>query len=121
MTDCAKYLNGSSSKHVFQWILLTFIGYYGGARYDGSLTGIYHGSCAGKSTIGSWDQQYRDDTRQYIEGQMDTYEAMTEGWVFWNFKTESADEWSLFALLDNGIFPNPVTSRAFPPMCGNYH
>ncbi|KAH8672138.1 putative Exo-beta-1,3-glucanase [Tricladium varicosporioides] len=105
MTDCAKHLNG----------------YGNGARFDGTLTGQFHGTCADKTRISNWSSWYRDDSRKYIEAQLDAFEYNTQGWVFWNFKTESADEWSLFALMDNGIFPNPVTNRAFAPICSNYY
>lgn len=105
MTDCAKYLNG----------------YYSGARYDGAMgCSTFYGSFAGMSSITAWDQDYKNDTRMFIEGQMNTFEANSQGWIFWNFKTETADEWSLFALLNAGLFPSPVTSRNFPPSCDKY-
>lgn len=94
MTDCARYLNG-----------------YGiGARYDGSYnkngeTSYYVGSCAGKSDISSWDQGLRDGTRNYIQAQINAFNQNTNGWIFWNFKTESAAEWDFFRLVDAGIWP----------------
>jgi glucan 1,3-beta-glucosidase len=106
MTDCAPYLNG----------------YNVGARYDGSYPGsTSHGSCAGKSDISTWSQTFKDDTRGYIEAQLEAFEATTQGWVFWNFKTEGAHEWDFFALLDNGVFPSPITSRKFGMICSNYN
>jgi glucan 1,3-beta-glucosidase len=102
MTDCAKYLNG-----------------YGvGARYDGTFPGsTFVGSCEGKSDIGSWTQAYKDDTRGYIEAQIATFEAKTQGWIWWNFKTEGAGEWDAFALIDAGIFPQPLTSKKSDFIC----
>jgi glucan 1,3-beta-glucosidase len=106
MTDCAPYLNG----------------YNVGARYDGTYPGSSsHGSCAGKSDIRTWSQEFKDDTRGYIEAQIEAFEATTQGWVFWNFKTEGAHEWDLFALLDNGVFPNPITQRKFGMICSNFN
>ncbi|KAF2758595.1 glycoside hydrolase [Pseudovirgaria hyperparasitica] len=104
MTDCAKYLNG-----------------YGvGARYDGSYPeSTYKGSCADFNDLNNWDQQLKDDTRMYIEAQLDAFEAKTQGWVWWNFKTEGAAEWDMFRLVEAGIFPNPPTSRKFGPVCNN--
>jgi len=101
-TDCAKYLNG-----------------YGiGARYDGSYPGsFYVGSCATKSNIAAWDDTQRNDVRQYIEAQLTVFEERTNGWIFWNFKTEGAGEWDAFALIDAGIFPQPLTDRKFPAPC----
>ncbi|KAF2091189.1 glycoside hydrolase family 5 protein [Saccharata proteae CBS 121410] len=102
MTDCAPYLNG----------------YGRGARYDGSYEDApWTGSCSGVSDIGTWDQGMKDDTRWYIETQMDAFEKI-DGWIFWNFKTEGAAEWDLFGLLDAGVFPNPPTDRKFASVCG---
>jgi len=37
--------------------------------------------------------------------------------VFWNFKTEGSPEWDAFRLIDNGIFPQPLTDRKFSQIC----
>ena len=104
MTDCAKWLNG----------------YRIGSRYEGQVPGSWYvGSCANKGDISTWSQQMRDDTRSFIEAQMDSYEEYTRGWTFWNFKTEnsSAGEWDAFALIEAGIFPQPLTSRTYDFTC----
>ncbi|KAK4627002.1 Glucan 1,3-beta-glucosidase [Fulvia fulva] len=102
MTDCAAALNG----------------YGTGARYDGTFPGSsYVGSCQNINFMETWDQQFRDDTRGYIEGQMESFERNTEGWFFWNFKTEGAPEWDAFRLIDAGIFPQPLTDRKFGAIC----
>ncbi|KAF2170079.1 glycoside hydrolase family 5 protein [Zasmidium cellare ATCC 36951] len=102
MTDCAPALNG-----------------YGiGARYDGTYPGSWYvGSCQNINFIETWDQQLKDDTRGYIEAQMETFERYTEGWFFWNFKAEQAPEWNAFALIDAGVFPQPLTDRKFGSIC----
>jgi len=102
MTDCAAALNG-----------------YGiGARYDGTYpNSTYVGSCANINFMETWDQQFKDDTRGYIEAQLETFERYTRGWVFWNFKTEGAPEWDAFRLIDAGIFPQPLTDRKFGAIC----
>jgi len=69
------------------------------------------------NNIANWPQSYKDDTRGYIEAQMEAFEQKTQGWIFWNFKTEAAHEWDAFALLDAGVFPNPVTERRFGAIC----
>ncbi len=103
-TDCAPALNG--------WGM--------GARYDGTLGGSsYVGACGRQNDISQWDQDLRDDTRRYIEAQLDTFERHTQGWIFWNFKTEGAAEWDAYRLIDAGIFPQPRSSRYFPPACAN--
>ncbi|KAF2001913.1 glycoside hydrolase family 5 protein [Amniculicola lignicola CBS 123094] len=104
MTDCAGYLNG----------------YMQGSRMEGTFPGSRRvGSCSGKSgRVSSWSQSWKDDTRKYIETQLDAFEAKTDGWVFWNFKTEGgAGEWDLFQLLDGGVFPQPITQRKFGKFC----
>ncbi|KAF1985546.1 glycoside hydrolase family 5 protein [Aulographum hederae CBS 113979] len=104
MTDCAPALNG----------------YNVGARYDGTFPDSSPiGSCAGWSNIGTWDQTRKDDVRGYIEAQLEAFEQKTQGWVFWNFKTEAAHEWDWGVLSDNGVFPNPVTDRKFGAICNN--
>jgi aryl-phospho-beta-D-glucosidase BglC (GH1 family) len=67
MTDCAYALNG-----------------YGvGARYDGTYPKSKRvGSCQNINNIQTWSQTFKDDTRGYIEAQMESFEAHTQGWVF---------------------------------------
>lgn len=73
MTDCAYALNG-----------------YGiGARYDGTYPGSsYVGSCTSKLNINLWDGTMKNDTRGYIEAQLDTFEHYTQGWTFWNVSSK---------------------------------
>ncbi|KAJ4332766.1 glucan exo-1,3-beta-glucosidase [Didymella glomerata] len=107
LTDCAKHLNGFAT----------------GSRMEGSYAGAsYIGSCDGKSgRVDSWSQDWKDSIRRYIEVQLDAFEARTQGWVFWNFKTEgSAGEWDLFQLLDGGVFPQPLGDRKFERYCTNF-
>ncbi|KAL9625462.1 MAG: hypothetical protein Q9160_000525 [Pyrenula sp. 1 TL-2023] len=102
MTDCAPALNG----------------YNVGARYDGTYTDSkFVGSCDGKSWINTWDDTFKNDMRGYIEAQLDVFERQTNGWIFWNFKTESAAEWDLFRLMDAGVFPQPISDRKFSTIC----
>lgn len=102
MTDCAAALNG-----------------YGiGARYDGTYPGsTYVGSCANINFIDTWDTTFQDDTRGYIEAQMETFERYTQGWIFWTWKTEASPEWDASRLIDAGIFPQPLTARKFGAIC----
>ncbi|KAI4194451.1 MAG: hypothetical protein LQ346_003679 [Caloplaca aetnensis] len=82
-----------------------------GARYDGwypNSTRI--GSCDNINFIDTWSQQLKTDTKLYIAAQISVFEQKTNGWVFWNFKTEASPEWDLFRLLDNKIFPQPLDS-----------
>ncbi|KAF2690019.1 glycoside hydrolase family 5 protein [Lentithecium fluviatile CBS 122367] len=106
MTDCAPHLNGFRK----------------GNRYEGSFSGSWWmGSCQGKSgRVKDWSWEWKDDVRRWIETQIEVFEGRTNGWVFWNFKTEgSAGEWDLFQLLDEGVFPQPLTERRFGKYCTN--
>ncbi|KAL8960085.1 MAG: hypothetical protein Q9193_003155 [Seirophora villosa] len=95
MTDCAAGLNG--------WQI--------GARYDGWYPDSNRiGSCDNINYIDQWSDQLKNDTQLYIAAQISVFEQKTEGWVFWNFKTEASPEWDLFRLLDNKIFPQPLDS-----------
>ncbi|USP76212.1 glycoside hydrolase family 5 protein [Curvularia clavata] len=97
LTDCTKWLNGKDR----------------GARYDGTFEGSSRvGSCDGKysGTVANLSGDYKNDVRRYIEAQLDAFE-MANGWIFWTWKTESSPEWDMKALLANGVFPQPLTSR----------
>ncbi|KAL8740803.1 MAG: hypothetical protein Q9190_006529 [Brigantiaea leucoxantha] len=95
MTDCAAGLNG--------WHI--------GARYEGYYPGSKHiGDCNSRNFIETWSDQLKTDTRLYIQAQIGVFEQKTDGWIFWNFKTEASPEWDLFRLLDNQVFPQPLTN-----------
>ncbi|KAL9600947.1 MAG: hypothetical protein Q9219_002882 [cf. Caloplaca sp. 3 TL-2023] len=95
MTDCAAALNG----------------WHVGARYAGYYPNSTRvGSCDNINFIETWSQQLKTDTQLYIAAQISVFEQKTDGWVFWNFKTEASPEWDLFRLLDNKIFPQPLDS-----------
>lgn len=102
--SCAKWLNGLGK----------------GARYDGSLPGFTRvGSCDGKSTgtVAALSADDKYNIRRFIEAQLDAYEQRT-GWFFWTWKTEGAPEWDMQDLLQNGLFPQPLTNRVYPNQCG---
>jgi glucan 1,3-beta-glucosidase len=104
-SDCAKYLNGFGI----------------GARYDGTYPGTsFVGECGWQNDLSQWPASYKDDTRRYIEAQIAAFESKTQGWFWWNFKTESAAEWDAFQLIDAGIFPtikNGAVEYKFDTIC----
>ena len=96
------------------------IGLGRGARYDGTFPdSTFVGSCETISNLITWPDWYRNDIRHYVEVQLDAFESRTNGWFFWNFKTEGAAEWDLFQLLDAGLFPQPLDDRKFDRICGD--
>lgn len=82
-------------------------GYGRGARYDNTFPGSYYiGSCAGKSgPVSTWSADWKAATSNYIQNQRWAFEKYTQGWIVWNFKTESAADWSVLSLIDAGVWP----------------
>lgn len=96
ITDCAKYLNGRGI----------------GSRYDGTYPGSSKmGSC--KGLTGSADN-FSNDYKQYLKRVFDTQRNVYEtgsGWIYWTWKTESADEWSYQAGLQYGWITRNLNSK----------
>lgn len=102
--DCAKYLNGRGR----------------GARYDGTLDGsTVHGNCypfTGSRT--RFSAEYKTFLRQFYEAQVSSFEQGGQGWFYWTWKAEDADEWSYQAGLAGGWIPTDPSTRAYPNICG---
>ena len=73
------------------------------------------GSQGQTSNSSSWNEATKQETRKYIEAQLDTYEAHSSGYFFWSAKGPGA--WSYLDMSAAGVFPNPITSRSFPGIC----
>jgi len=90
-----------------------------GARWDNTYAqgGEYHGSCT--TFTGSYQNfspDYKVFLRQYWEAQVDLGES-TQGWVYWTWKNENADEWSYQKGLEGGWIPQDPTQRLYPGIC----
>jgi len=104
-TDCALWLNGRG------------IGSRWDNTYPQTSTSMYHGSC--KNLTGSYSgfsKEYLKFLRQYWEVQVDIGERV-QGWVFWTWKAENADEWSYQKGLEGGWIPKDPTNRLYPGIC----
>ncbi|KAJ3744418.1 glycoside hydrolase family 5 protein [Lentinula detonsa] len=103
-TDCALWLNGRGV----------------GARWDNSYNGgPANGSCNGwTGNYTSFSNDYKTFLRQYWEAQVDIGES-AQGWVYWAWKTESADEWSYQKGLEGGWIPADPTERMYSDPCSN--
>lgn len=105
ITDCATWVNGVDV----------------GARYDGSYynttlfttTADLNGVCQSQNEISQWTEDYRISVRQFIEAQLATYESQTNGWIFWNWKTENAPEWDYLKLKEANLFPTPFNNYTY--------
>ncbi|KIJ50980.1 glycoside hydrolase family 5 protein [Sphaerobolus stellatus SS14] len=103
ITDCAKWLNGRNV----------------GARWDGTYPGQTQvfGNCSGLSGDSSqFADDYKTFLRQYWEVQVDAGEAVN-GWIYWAWKTEEADEWSYQKGLEGGWIPQDPSQRLYPSIC----
>lgn len=102
--DCAKYLNGRGV----------------GARYDGTRDGSTKlGDCGpftGSRT--KFSAEYKTFMRQFYEAQISSFEQGGQGWFYWTWKAENADEWSYQAGLAGGWIPTNPSTRAYPNICG---
>lgn len=102
LTDCALWLNGVGR----------------GARWSGNYDNSpYIGLCDAYTEASNWTDEYRANVRKYIEAQLDAFE-LTGGWIFWNWKTESAIDWDMLQLISEGVFPQPFSDRQYPNQCG---
>lgn len=73
--------------------------------------------CANNDDIAYWSDERKENTRRYVEAQLDAFE-MRGGWIIWCYKTESSLEWDAQRLMFNGLFPQPLTDRKYPNQCG---
>jgi len=104
-TDCALWLNGRNV----------------GARWDGTWnpgpgTPVL-GSCAGLTgDSGNFSSDYKTFLRKYWEVQVDIGESV-QGWVWWTWKAENADEWDYQKGLAGGYIPKDPTEKLYPGLC----
>jgi len=106
ITDCARWLNGRGV----------------GARWDNTRypgpTTYFHGNCSGYTgSHTGWSDSYKQFLRKYFEVQIEVGEA-AQGWVFWTWKAENADEWDYRMGLEGGWIPRNPTDRMYPNICG---
>lgn len=95
LTDCTKYINGVGR----------------GARYDGTFdTDVITGSCANHTNFASWTEEFKRNTKEFIQTQFDTYAANGRGWIFWTYKTEDTIEWDLRKLHQFNLLPESYNS-----------
>ena len=72
-------------------------------------------SCSSADTS-KWSQGLVEQVRKYVEAQLDTFEANSNGWFLWSYGGPGG--WGVDNLIDVGAFPNPVTERKFGGQCG---
>lgn len=102
-TDCATYLNGRGV----------------GARYDGTYSGsTYVGDCYGLTgSVTEFSSEYIQFLSQYWSAQVVTWETSTNGWVYWTWKTENADDWSYQVGMQYGWIPSNAANVPYPDIC----
>ncbi|QRV98105.1 Cellulase (glycosyl hydrolase family 5 protein) [Ceratobasidium sp. AG-Ba] len=97
-TDCAKWLNGRGV----------------GARLDGTRAGSqFVMSCDNiTGTMDKFSDDYKTYMRRYFDAQTIAFER-GNGWVYWNWKAEIADEWSYSKGLEGGWIPKDPTNHIY--------
>lgn len=105
-----------------------FVGEFSGTRAECErvLAGFSDSipPCHGVNNISSsdwWTTKYRDDTRRFIEAQLDAFESSGDGWVFWTYKTDDGIALDMRHLVEYDIFPMPFHERKYPNQCSNLH
>ena len=97
-TDCAKWLNGRGV----------------GARLDGTRAGSqFLMSCDEiTGTMDKFSDDYKTWLRRYWDAQTIAFER-GNGWVYWTWKAEIADEWSYSKGLEGGWIPKNPTEHMY--------
>ncbi|OBA23820.1 hypothetical protein METBIDRAFT_76763 [Metschnikowia bicuspidata var. bicuspidata NRRL YB-4993] len=104
LTDCTPWLNTVGR----------------GSRWEGTapfendpinITSI--GNCSDINNWALWSAKHKENTRKYIEIQLDQYESKLNGWIFWTYKTETTIEWDFRRLAQFGLFPQPFSDRQY--------
>jgi glucan 1,3-beta-glucosidase len=98
LTDCTPWLNGVG------------LGarYAGEAPYDNKRVG----SCTNINNYGKWSTGQKKNYRKFIEMQLDQY-GLTNGWVFWCWKTETSIEWDFKRLINLDLMPQPLNNFTY--------
>jgi len=105
VTDCAKWLNGRGV----------------GARWDGTWEPNQQvfGNCTGwTGNMSTFSTEYKTFLRQYWEVQAQMGESI-QGWVYWTWKAENADEWSYQKGLEGGWIPQDPNDWMYPDICSS--
>ncbi|KAM9922402.1 hypothetical protein OXX59_005848 [Metschnikowia pulcherrima] len=104
LTDCTPWLN--SVAYGTRW--------EGTHPYNNTPVDVsYIQNCADINNYDSWTEAHRVNTRKFIEIQLDQYESLMQGWIFWCYKTENSIEWDFRRLASLGLFPQPFTNRQY--------
>ncbi|KAG8771802.1 exo-1,3-beta-glucanase [Serendipita sp. 397] len=90
-----------------------------GSRYDGTYPGsTFIGSCTPWTGSGAnFSADYKAFLRRFWEAQVTAFER-GQGWIYWTWKLENADDWSYSAGLKYGWIPQDPTQRIYPNICG---
>ncbi|CUS23473.1 LAQU0S10e01178g1_1 [Lachancea quebecensis] len=109
ITDCAKYVNGFGIGSRFDGT------YYRSTNITSSIISASAplGRCTSYLDISNWPEDYKTEVQQFIEAQLVAYSNATRGWIFWNWKTESAPEWDFKKLSSAGLFPKPFDNYKY--------
>ncbi|MCJ1308177.1 hypothetical protein MMC25_001829 [Agyrium rufum] len=103
--------------YVGEWSALTNICVLGdGSTIAGtSCSGIDNCVQCSTSDVSTWNSDLVGWGRKFVEAQLDTYEANTNGYFIWSWGGPGG--WGVVNDINAGVFPNPVTSRQYASQC----
>lgn len=106
-------------------VMPTYVGEFSAATNicvnpDGSTTAGTSCSVSGcqcqSADFSTWNDKLIEQTRRFVEAQLDAFEEGTSGYFLWSAKGPGG--WGFLNGIQNGIIPSPITSRKYPGQCG---
>ena len=114
--DNLKTSNAVMPTYVGEWSAATNIC----VNPDGSTTAGTTCSVSGcqcqSADFDDWNDNMIEVVRKYVEAQMDVFESTSSGYFMWAAKGPGG--WGFLNGIQNGVVPNPVTSRKYSNQCG---
>ncbi|OCL08758.1 glycoside hydrolase family 5 protein [Glonium stellatum] len=86
-----------------------------GSTIGGSACSSNGCQCQTTTPVDQWSYAMVQQVRKYVEAQIETWEASSNGYFYWNYKAPGA--WGFDTGIQKGFIPNPVTSRKYPGQC----
>ena len=96
------------------------------ANADGTTIAGYDCNTSGCSCVSDpsskWTKPLIDQMRQFVEAQLNSYEAYTSGYFMWSWTDPSTDmgSWSIKTGIEKGFIPNPIndlSKRQYQNLC----
>lgn len=76
------------------------------AAWDADSNSVYTGK------IDTWSDEDKAKISRFVQAEFNAFDR-NYGWFFWNWKMGDSDQWDYQALTENGVIPNPISSRTY--------